>query len=99
MALWQIAVQAPNLVGRKAALAGLLLGVTFAVAVPTDTGLYRYFIRREARQFAAQWIEDVRNGDVLAAHRVVAGCPRRARAGCDAGPRFYNKRRRSQKGV
>ncbi len=30
--------QAPNLVGRKAALAGLLLGVTFLVAAPTSAG-------------------------------------------------------------
>ena len=56
--------QAPNLVGRKAALVGLLLGVTFLVAAPADDGVYRYFIRREARDFAAKWIEDVRNGDV-----------------------------------
>jgi hypothetical protein len=66
--LRQIAAQAPNLTGRKAALAGLFLGFAFLVAAPADAMLYRYFVRREARQFAAAWIDDVRNGKVYQAH-------------------------------
>ena len=91
LALRQIAVQSPYLVGREAALAGLLLGVTFLVAAPTNAAVYRYFIRREARQFAAQWIDDVRNGDVLAANQLSLDA--RLRAGPDADlPAFYSKR-------
>lgn len=91
LALRKIAVQSPYLVGRKAALAGLLLGVTFLVAVPTNSGVYHYFIRREARQFADQWIKDVRNGDVLAADQLTLDA--RKRAGPDADlPELYVKR-------
>ncbi len=68
IALRQIAVQAPNLAGRKAALAGLFLGLVFLVASPADAWLYRYYVRREARQFAAAWIDDVREGKVYQAH-------------------------------
>ncbi|HEV3021882.1 MAG TPA: hypothetical protein VGX76_05425, partial [Pirellulales bacterium] len=68
LALWQIAAQAPNLAGRKAALAGLFLGLMFLVAPPADAWVYRYYLRREARQFAAAWIEDVREGKVYQAH-------------------------------
>jgi hypothetical protein len=68
LALRQIAVQAPNLAGRKAALAGLFLGLMFLVAAPADAWVYRYCLRREARQFAAAWIEDVREGKVYQAH-------------------------------
>jgi hypothetical protein len=68
LALRQIAVQAPNLAGRTAALAGLFLGLVFLVAAPADGWLYRYYVRREARQFAAAWIDDVREGKVYQAH-------------------------------
>ena len=62
LALRQIAVQAPNLAGRKAALAGLFLGLMFLVAAPVDAWVYRYYLRREARLVAAAWIEDIRDG-------------------------------------
>jgi hypothetical protein len=76
LALRQIAAQAPNLVGRKAALAGLLLGATFLVAAPADVAIYRYFVRREARQFADTWIKHVRRGEVYFAHDLMID-PRR----------------------
>ncbi len=77
LALWRIAAQAPNLAGRKAALAGMLLGVTFLVAAPADELLYRYFIRREARQFADDWIDAVRYGQVYIAHNLTLDPQRR----------------------
>ena len=43
---------APDLVGRPAALAGLLLGVAFLAAASADDLVYRTMIRRQARQFA-----------------------------------------------
>src|SRR6516164_2133754 len=68
IALRQIAVQAPNLTGRIPALAGLFLGLVVLVAAPADSWVYRYYLRREARQIAASWIEDVREGKVYQAH-------------------------------
>ena len=50
LALRRIAVRAPDLVGRPAALAGLLLGVAFLVAAPVDDLVYRYYLRQQARQ-------------------------------------------------
>ncbi len=77
LALRQIAVRAPNLAGRNAALAGLFLGLVFLVATPADAWLYRYYIRREARQFAAEWIEDVREGKVYQAHDLMIDAKKR----------------------
>jgi hypothetical protein len=71
VALRQIAIQAPNLAGRNTALAGLFLGLTFLVAAPADAWVYRYYIRREARQYAETWIEDVREGRVFQAHNLM----------------------------
>jgi hypothetical protein len=71
LALWQIAAQAPNLAGRTAALVGLFLGLTFLVAAPADTWVYRHYIRREARQFTDSWINYVREGKVYQAHNLM----------------------------
>ena len=90
VALWQIAAHESSLVGRKAALAGLLLGVTFLVAAPTSAAVYRYFICKEASQFASQWIEDVRRGDVLAAHELTVDPRRRAPPEASLAP-FYSQ--------
>jgi hypothetical protein len=78
LALRQIAAQAPHLVGRKAALAGLLLGLVCLVAAPTEESVYRYFIRREAREYAANWIEAVRHQQVYAAHNLMLDARHRA---------------------
>ena len=61
----------PDLVGRPAALAGLLLGTAFLVAAPVDDLVYRYFLRQQARQFAEIWIDAVRHGEVYKAHHLM----------------------------
>lgn len=76
-ALWQIADQAPNLVGRKTALTGLLLGVTFLVAAPADIAVYRYFVRHEAQEFAATWIDALCNHQIYRAHYLTTDPKRR----------------------
>ena len=68
LALRRIAARRPDLVGRPAALAGLMLGTVFLVAAPVDDLVYRYFLRQQARQFAEIWIDAVRHGDVYKAH-------------------------------
>ncbi len=60
LALWQIARHAPTLVGRKAALAGLILSILFGTAAPANSLAYRWAVRREALQFAHQWFEFLR---------------------------------------
>jgi hypothetical protein len=57
LALRQIRLAAPVLVGRRAALVGLLLSVFFGAAAPANWLCYRWAIRREARQFAHQWFD------------------------------------------
>ena len=71
LALWQIATRRPDLAGRPLALAGLLLGTAFLVAAPVDDLVYRYVLRRQARQFAAGWIDAVRHGAKFKAHHLM----------------------------
>jgi len=71
LALRRIATHRPDLVGRPAALAGLMLGLVFLVAAPVDDLLYRYLIGQQARQVAENWFDAVRNGDIYQAHRLM----------------------------
>lgn len=57
LALRRIAEADPALVGRKAALAGLVLSVLFGVAGMADWAAYQALARREGRQFAEHWFE------------------------------------------
>jgi hypothetical protein len=56
-ALWIIKQNAPELVGRKLALAGLWLIVLSLTAAPADWLCYRWRMRSEARQTALFWFE------------------------------------------
>jgi hypothetical protein len=56
-ALRRIAQNAPALVGRKAAAAGLLLAVLFGTAAPTGWLVHRWLADRQARRFALVWFE------------------------------------------
>ena len=77
LALWRIAACSPALVGRPAALVGLMLGVAFLVAAPVDELVYRYCLRQQARQFAEIWIDAVRNREVYKAHHVMVDAKHR----------------------
>ncbi len=57
LALWQVSQHTPVLLGRKAAVVGLTLSLFFATAAPTNWMVFRYLVRREARQFAGYWFE------------------------------------------
>jgi hypothetical protein len=54
-ALWRIERMKPMLLGRKAAVAGLVLAVFSAAAAPAEHYGHRWLIRREATQFAEAW--------------------------------------------
>jgi hypothetical protein len=64
-ALWRIIRDPAALVGRKPALAGLVLSVLFGAMAPADWFTYWYLVDREGRQFAAQWFEFLRRGEVI----------------------------------
>jgi len=70
LALWRIASRAPELIGRPAALVGLMLGVAFLIASPVDDIVYRYCLRRQAREFAGMWIDAIRHKELYKAHHL-----------------------------
>lgn len=72
-ALQWIAANAPALLGRKAALAGLALSVFAVCAVPVDWLVYRTSVRREARQFAQMWFDYLRADRPFHAHQLTVG--------------------------
>jgi hypothetical protein len=87
-ALWQIAARSPALIGRGAAVWGLLLSAMFAVYAPVEHYLYQRFLGAEAQRVAAAWFEAVRKQDPAAAHRLMIDP--RLRVGPSARPAdFY----------
>ena len=69
-ALRTIAAQAPALIGRKAALAGMILSLAFAGAAPSQELAYRWLIQREACQFSQAWFTSLRNGQPHIAYQL-----------------------------
>jgi hypothetical protein len=78
LALGRIASRWPELIGRKAALAGLGLSVLLGVAAPTNWYVYRHMVQAEARQFAQLWFDAIRSGDVCKAHQLTIHPSQRA---------------------
>jgi len=70
LALRQIMLNAPVLVGRKAALLGLTLSLLFGTAAPTNWLCYRWAVCREARQFARQWFDFLARGQPQKAYQL-----------------------------
>lgn len=62
-ALRRIATSDREMIGRNAAMTGLLLSVVFAVAAPMDWLFYRWMLQSQARQFAACWFEYLHDRD------------------------------------
>ncbi len=56
-AMWQIARSAPEMVGRKAALAGLFLSVFALVGAGSQWYTHRMLVRKEATHFAQRWFD------------------------------------------
>lgn len=71
LALRQIARHAPALIGRKAAVAGLILSVMSGIAGPTEWLAYGRLIDAEGRRFAIDcWFEFLRNNEPHKAHQL-----------------------------
>jgi hypothetical protein len=69
-ALERIAANAPALLGRKAALAGLAFSVIALCAAPADWIVYRASVRQESRRFAELWFEQLRADRPHRAHQL-----------------------------
>ncbi len=72
-AIQRIAANAPALLGRKAALAGLAFSVIALCAAPADWIVYRRLVRQEARQFADLWFDYLRADQPHRAHQLTVG--------------------------
>ncbi len=90
LALAHIKRQAPALVGRQAAIVGLLLSVGFGTAAVADWFTYRRLIDTEARQAAALWFEALADEKPLAAHQLALTPKYRASTG-DNLQKFYQE--------
>jgi len=67
-ALWRIDRDA--LVGRKAAVAGLILSVLFGSIAPADWFTYRRLVDGEAKRFGIQWFDLLRRGEMLKSYQL-----------------------------
>jgi hypothetical protein len=70
VALKRIAAAASALIGRKVALAGLVLSVLCAAIACSQWFVFRRLVDREARQFAHQWFETLRDGELHKTHQL-----------------------------
>src|SRR6185295_2217806 len=70
LALWQVAAAKEAVVGRKAALLGLVLSIASATAIPVQQLSARWWLGSDARQIADQWFEALRHGDPFMAHEL-----------------------------
>jgi len=76
-ALVRIRKNPPAMTGRKMALTGLLLSLLFLAAAPTHWNASRWMIRREARQFCAQWFKFLAQDEPQKAFQLMMGPPER----------------------
>ena len=70
VALGRIAAAAPAMIGRKAAIAGLVLSVLCGAIACSEWCTFRSLIDREAHQFAEYWFVSLRNGEPHKAHQL-----------------------------
>jgi len=70
LALWRIARDAPALIGRKAAVAGLMLSIFCGAAAASGWSAYRGMIRGEARRFTEAWFQFLRDNEPHKAHQL-----------------------------
>ena len=69
-ALWRIRHKSETMIGRKAALCGLVLAVLFAAAALSQWYGYRYTIEHQARGIATSWFDLLADDQPLKAHQL-----------------------------
>ena len=70
LALWRIACNAPELIGRKAAVVGLVLSILFGGAGISHQLTYNWLLRRQARQFGTAWFDLLARQQPQMAHQM-----------------------------
>jgi len=86
--LWRIAGGRAVLVGRKAALAGLMLSLFFGAVAAGDWLAYRLMVRAEARRFVGAWFEMLAGNQPMKAHQLTL-YPRYRRVAAERLEDFY----------
>jgi len=90
LALRKIALAAPALIGRKAALAGLVLSVLFGTAAVAERVTYRSLVRNEGQRFARLWFELLAERDPKKAFQLTLA-PRERHPLDEGLSRFYRE--------
>lgn len=70
IALRQIEHAGSTMVGRKTALAGLALSITFGIAAPVDRYATEWQLAREAEPIVMKWFENFRFGEPVLSHQM-----------------------------
>jgi hypothetical protein len=94
-ALWRIAAARGALVGRKVALAGLFLSLLFGCTALAEHFVYRWFLQREAGQFAQHWFDFLRRDEPMKAYQLAVPPDRRAPFDEKLAGVFDDRRKRS----
>lgn len=71
LALWRIARRSPELVGRKAAIAGLLLSLLLGSVALGHVLTYRWLLIHQTRQVGMAWFDLLAQGQPQAAHQLL----------------------------
>ena len=73
IALQQLSSSSGELVGRKAALTGLALSLTFLVAAPVRQASAHWYLHREAQAWGQLWFELLANDEPHKSHQLTLG--------------------------
>ena len=88
-ALVRIHRRAPELLGCKPALIGLLLSLVFSFAGPSEVLASRWLVRSEGRRIAAEFLREIQQNRPAAAFQLTIPAGRRAPATVDLGASYY----------
>lgn len=88
LALWQIARRSPELTGRKAAVAGLVLSLAMGGVAVGHVLAYRWLLTRQSREVARAWFDLMATGQPQAAYQFHLPPADRQPSGSDLW-RFY----------
>ena len=91
LAIRRISLSEDSLIGRKAAVIGLVLSVASISAVFARTALFQELLSRQARVVALDWIGDLQSGDAETAFMLTSASRRSAPSGADGPPDTVSK--------
>lgn len=97
-ALAQLRSEENQLAGRKAAQLGLALCLLFGAASPARYFSRSYFVRRDARRLADEWLGYLRSGDRYKAHQLLYDSGLRAPLD-EALPAYYQRNPEQQQSL